>query len=146
MSERLSGGCLCGAVRFTAAPAAAEMCVCHCSMCRKWTGGVFMAVSCGTSSDLALEGDDALGIYKSSDYGERVFCAKCGTSLMWRMADGSHVSLSAQSFDDPSQFAFTSEIFTDEQPDNYAFANDTRKMTGPEVFAFFAQKQDPQHG
>lgn len=146
MSNRLSGGCLCGAVRFTATPGKDEMGVCHCSFCRKWTGGVFMAVECGKLSDLTIEGESDLGVYKSSDYGERVFCVKCGTNLMWRMADGSHTSVSAQAFDDPGRFRFVSEIFVDEQPDNYAFANDTRKMTGPEVFAFFAQQQDPQHG
>jgi len=143
MSDRLSGGCLCGAVRFAAVPVKTEMGVCHCSMCRRWTGGVFMAVGC---KDMEIENEDALGIYKSSDYGERVFCPKCGTSLFWRMSDGSHSSVSAQAFDDPSVFKFTSEIFVDEQPANYAFANDTSKMTGPEVFAYFAQKQDPQHG
>ncbi|POF30207.1 GFA family protein [Roseibium marinum] len=143
MSERLSGGCLCGAVRFTAVPEKPEMGVCHCSMCRRWTGGVFMAVGCG---DVQVEDEDALGVYKSSGYGERVFCKTCGTTLFWRMADGSHTSVSAQAFDDPSVFKFTTEIFVDEQPANYAFANDTSKMTGPEVIAYFTQQQDPQHG
>jgi hypothetical protein len=116
-------------------------------MCRRWTGGTFMAVSCGTMGSMDVVGQEALGIYKSSDYGERVFCSKCGTSLMWRMADGSHVSIAAQAFDDPAVFKFTSEIFVDEQPDNYAFANDTRRMTGPEVIAYFTQKmQEPQNG
>ncbi len=146
MSERLSGGCLCGAVRFTAAPEKIEMDVCHCSMCRRWTGGAFMAVNCGASNTIVLEGKDAIGIYKASDHGERVFCTRCGSSLIWRMADGSHASVSAQAFDDPSVFTMTSEIFVDEQPDNYAFANDTRRLTGPEVIALFTQQQEPQHG
>lgn len=103
-----------------------------------------MAVGCGQSVE--LDGEDALGVYRSSDYGERVFCSKCGSTLFWRMADGSHTSVSAQAFDDPSVFDFTTEIFVDEQPANYAFANKTRKMTGPEVFAYFAKKQEPHHG
>ncbi|MBO6755559.1 MAG: GFA family protein [Roseibium sp.] len=144
MNDRLSGGCLCGAVRFAAVPDKTEMGVCHCSMCRRWTGGTFMAVGCGQSVE--LDGEDALGVYRSSDYGERVFCSKCGSTLFWRMADGSHTSVSAQAFDDPSVFDFTTEIFVDEQPANYAFANKTRKMTGPEVFAYFAKKQEPHHG
>ncbi|KZM47889.1 GFA family protein [Labrenzia sp. OB1] len=143
MSERLSGGCLCGAVRFTAEPEKPEMGICHCSMCRRWTGGVFMAVGC---NDVQLENEDALGVYKSSGYGERVFCKTCGTSLFWRMADGSHTSASAQAFDDPSVFKLTSEIFVDEQPANFAFANETSRMTGAEVIAYFTQQQDPQHG
>ncbi len=144
MSEQLSGSCLCGKVRFTAVPQKDEMGVCHCEMCRKWTGGTYMAVACGTSVE--FDGKDSLGVYKSSDYGERVFCKECGTSLAWRMQDGSHTSLSAQAFDNPGRFKFTSEIFTDEQPDNYKFANETTRMTGPEVFALYTGNQDPQNG
>ncbi|MEJ8474323.1 GFA family protein [Roseibium algae] len=144
MGERLSGSCLCGAVKFTAVPADGEMAVCHCRMCRKWTGGTYMAVACGSSVEFSDEA--SLGIYRSSGYGERVFCKDCGSTLIWRMQDGSHNSVSAQAFDDPSQFKFTSEIFVDEQPANYAFANDTKRMTGPEVFALYAPEQDPQNG
>ncbi len=144
MSEPLSGGCLCGAVRFRAEPVNDEMGVCHCAMCRRWSGGTYMAVACGSS--VAFENEDTLGIYRSSDYGERVFCKTCGSTIAWRLQDGSHTSLSAQAFDDPSVFRLTTEIFVDEQPGNYALAGETRRMTGPEVFALYAPKQDPQHG
>ncbi|MTH97902.1 GFA family protein [Roseibium sp. RKSG952] len=144
MGERLSGGCLCGDVRFTAVPVDQTMQVCHCEMCRKWTGGVLMAVACGPHVE--FESEAALSVYKSSAYGERVFCKSCGSTLAWRLQDGSHASMSAQAFDDPARFALTSEIFVDEQPANYAFANKTQRMTGPEVFAFYAAKQEPQNG
>ena len=103
-----------------------------------------MAVDCGDTVEFA-EGAEP-GVYVSSDYGERVFCAQCGSSLMWRMRDGSHASVSAQAFDAPEVFALTTEIFVDEQPSGYAFANSTRKMTGAEVFALYAPNQEPQHG
>jgi hypothetical protein len=144
MGDRLNGGCLCGAVRFSAEPKDRNMGVCHCTMCRRWSGGVYMAVQC--AGDVAIEDETAVGVYRSSGYGERVFCKTCGTSLMWRMQDGSHHSVSAPAFDDPSVFAFSSEIFIDEKPDNYTFANSTQKMTGAEVFALFAPNQDPQDG
>ncbi|WP_417767818.1 GFA family protein [Stappia sp.] len=144
MADRLNGGCLCGAVRFSAQPKDRSMGVCHCSMCRRWSGGVYMAVEC--AGEVAIGDETALGIYRSSGYGERVFCKTCGSSLMWRMQDGSHSVVSAQAFDDPSVFAFNSEIFIDEKPGNYTFSNETRKMTGAEVFELYAPKQDPQHG
>lgn len=133
-----TGGCLCGAVRFTASPASQTMGVCHCAMCRRWSGGTFMAVDCGQSVE--IEDDDQLGIYVSSDWGERVFCKTCGSTLFWRMRDGSDTVVSAQAFDDPSVFQFTSEIFVDEQPENYAFANETRRLTGPEFVAIISGK------
>ncbi|QDG77287.1 GFA family protein [Labrenzia sp. PHM005] len=144
MSERLSGRCLCGKVRFSAVPEKDDMGVCHCEMCRKWTGGTYMAVDCGSSVE--FDGSESLGIYKSSGYGERLFCKECGSSLAWRLQDGTHTSFSAQAFDEPSRFKFKTEIFTDEQPDNYAFANETTRMTGPEVIALFTANQDPQNG
>lgn len=144
MAERLTGGCLCGEVRFSAEPVSPEMGVCHCAICRRWTGGTFMAVWCGTS--VRIDDEAALGVYGSSGYGERVFCKTCGSSLMWRMRDGSHTSVAAQAFDDPARFDFTREIFIDEKPDNYAFANQTKQMTGAEVFALYAPKQEPQNG
>ena len=149
MSDGMSGHCLCGAVRFKAIPEKQEMGVCHCAMCRRWTGGTFMAVGC---SQVDVEDDTEIGVYTSSDWGERGFCRKCGTTLFWRMRDGSHVSVAAQAFDDPGVFRFTSEIFVDEQPKNYAFKNETTRMTGPELIAMVTGKAEasgkgePGHG
>ena len=136
---RMAGGCLCGAVRFTAVPTKLEMDVCHCSKCRRWSGGVFMAVPGGDT--VKFESDAALGVFGSSDYGERLFCRTCGSTLAWRMKDGSSTAVSMQAFDDSSGFVFAEEIFIDEKPPQYAFANETRKLTGEEVFAQFAKAQ-----
>ena len=38
--------------------------------------------------------------------------------------------VSAEAFDDTSGFAFTSQIFVDEKPAYYDFANKTKSMTG----------------
>ncbi len=138
--QPLSGGCLCGAVRFTAKPEKQEMDVCHCGMCRKWSGGVFMAVPC---TDVSVADEQALGVYPSSDWGERVFCKTCGSSLFWRLREGGngHVAVAFQSFDDPSPFDFVAEIFIDEKPALYAFAGERPRLTGDEFLARVAAKQ-----
>ena len=135
---KLSGGCLCGAVRFSAKPEALEMSVCHCSMCRKWSGGVFMPVACGDSVE--FEASNAIGNYQSSKWGQRIFCNKCGSTLMWKMTDGSFHGVAASAFDDQTKFVFTHQGFIDEKPDNYTFANETENMTGAEGFAKYAAK------
>ncbi|WP_321338180.1 GFA family protein [Breoghania sp.] len=117
--------------------------VCHCTMCRRWSGGTFMAVQC---TDVETSGGDALSVYDSSEWGERVFCRHCGSNIMWRSKDGSHVAVSAQAFDAPDMFSFASEIFYDQKPSNYAFANDTQKMTAAEVFALYADDQGSDNG
>lgn len=100
-----SGGCLCGAVRLQATLRSEEVGACHCRMCRKWSGGVFLAVEC----ESVILGDSAsVGVYRSSDYGERVFCRNCGSSLLWRMQDGSAHALALQALDDLSGIALVS--------------------------------------
>ncbi|HRE60339.1 MAG TPA: GFA family protein [Micropepsaceae bacterium] len=139
MTMPLHGHCLCGAVKFTATPKSMIMDVCHCSMCRRWSGGTFMGVDCGGS--VKVEDESALGVYHSSDWGERCFCRNCGTTLFWRMRQGPpHVVVAAQAFDDVSRFSFDLEIFIEEQPPNYAFANKTKRMTGAEFIASVTKK------
>jgi hypothetical protein len=139
----LSGGCLCGKVRFLATPQKSEMHVCHCDMCRKWAGGALFVVLCGPNVEVADE--SALGVFSSSDWGERCFCTACGTTLFWRLKDKSHIAVAAASFDAPD-FAFTEEIFIDKKPAAYTFANATHRLTGEEVFARFAAQQEQANG
>lgn len=138
MSEdmHMTGGCLCGAVRFEAVPKNLEVGACHCGMCRRWSGGVFLVVDCG--ANIKFENEDNIEKYKSSEWGERGFCKKCGTSLFWKMQDKGQYYLSAAALDNQDRLNFSHEIFVDEKPDYYSFANETHKMTGAEVFAAFA--------
>lgn len=103
-----------------------------------------MSTDCGNNLNV-VEGAD-LAWYKSSDWAERGFCRKCGSSLFWRALQGGNVIASVQAFDDPASFRFASEFFIDEKPASYTFANDTHKMTGAEVFAAFAAEQDAANG
>jgi hypothetical protein len=135
MGATLAGSCLCGACRFTAVPEHGAH-ACHCGNCRKWSGGVFLSVHCGTSVVFA---DGApLQRYVSSDWAERVFCGRCGSSLVWQMRDGSSQIVSIQAFDDPGRFVLESQIYVDQKPDNYALANKTEMLTEAEVIAKYA--------
>lgn len=136
--KRYKGQCLCGAVRFDAVIAKPDMGACHCILCRRWSGGVFLSVEC-TAVDIV--DPDAMGLYASSDWGERGFCKTCGSSLLWRSRDGAHIAVSVQAFADPGAFPFTSQIFIEDKPDSYHFREATRVMTGAQVFAAFAPDQ-----
>jgi hypothetical protein len=136
----INGGCLCGAVRFTAAPASRDVGACHCSMCRRWSAGPFMVLDCG--STLKVADPAQLGVFRSSDWAERCFCKQCGTPLFYRLVAQDQYSVSAEAFDDRAGYAFKSQIFIDEKPGYYDFANKTHNMTGAEVFAAFAPPSD----
>lgn len=133
-SER-KGSCLCGAVRVSAAAADDSVGACHCGMCRKWAGGPFFAVECG--SGVSFEGEDNIAVYASSDWAERGFCKHCGSHLFYRLKRTDDYVIPAGLFDDAEGLALNLQIFIDEKPPFYEFANQTKNMTGAEVFAQF---------
>ena len=136
MADSKQGGCLCGTVRFTEAPKDREVGACHCSMCRRWTAGPFMVMDCADT--VKVENESNLGVYRSSEWAERCFCNKCGTSLFYRLVGKNYDVISAEALDDTSALSLVSQIFIDEKPAYYDFANKTHNMTGAEVFAAFA--------
>src|SRR5262245_6429528 len=142
--QTMSGGCLCGAVRFTATPVSQEIGVCHCSMCRKWSAGPFFAIDCGTT--VKFEDTASLGVFRSSEWAERCFCKNCGSTLFYRLVGKDLYFGSSEAFDDHSGMSFTSQVFIDEKPAYYDFANKTAEMTGAEVFAAFAPPDDGAKG
>jgi hypothetical protein len=102
-------------------------------MCRKWGGGPLMAFDCGT--DVAIEGEENVSVYNSSDWAERGFCKQCGTHLFYRIKESQQYVLPVGLFDEDKRLTFEDQIFIDEKPSFYDFANKTNNMTGEEVFA-----------
>jgi hypothetical protein len=82
IDEKVSGGCLCGDVRFTVTPPTLFCGHCHCSMCRRNHGATYVTWFAVPRAQLAVDrGVDRLTRYESSAHGSRSFCARCGTSL-----------------------------------------------------------------
>ena len=127
----MKGKCLCGAVEVTTNPAT-KVHACHCSMCRRWAGGPSLMIEADRDG-LVVTGSPA--IYHSSDWAERGFCGQCGTHLFYRLRSADYYALSAGLFQDQPGLHLASQVFIDEKPGFYDFANDTPKQTGAEVFA-----------
>lgn len=136
----LHGSCLCGAVQVWTRVKGREVGACHCSICRKWGGGPLLAVE--GAGDVRFEGADDIAVYESSEWAERGFCRKCGSHLFYRLKKGPHYALPAGLFDDVERWALKHQVFVDEKPSWYAFANDTENLTGAEVFAKFRAPGD----
>ncbi len=134
------GSCLCGDVKFTAANNNHSVGACHCGICRKWTGGPFMTVDCGT--DVSFKNADNISVYNSSEWAERGFCKNCGSHLFYRLKGTQQTFIPAGLFDNTKQFIFDHQVFIDNKPHYYDFANKTRDMTEAEVFAEFGSFED----
>ncbi len=133
--EVRSGGCLCGAVRFEIAVPEPKFNVCHCGMCRKWGAGPFMAVHCEGPAEFA--DDEGLTWYRSSEWAERGFCAKCGTSLFYRLTADPEAMLivSSEAFDEADDFELHQHIYVDYKPGRYQFGDARPGLTEAELLA-----------
>lgn len=128
------GRCLCGAVEIVIKPPSMSVGTCHCNMCRKWAGGPQFMVDCGDGT--RFEGEEHITIYESSSWAVRGFCKGCGTHLFYRLKDGAvHYFVPIGLFDSTLPWVFDHEIFIDEKPGFYDFANATQKLTGEQAFA-----------
>ena len=141
MSEelKLTGRCMCGAVKISAATKEPDVAVCHCDMCRRWSAGPFMEVTCQT---VVFEGEDNIGRIRSSDWAERGFCSKCGSNLFYHIIDSPEYQISAGLFEDQSVLRMALQVFTDSKPPFYEFTNKTKMMTAAEVIAEFAPPEN----
>ena len=145
MSETLNGKCLCGACDVTIRPAEKTVHVCHCDMCRAWTGLGLMAVKV-MPGDMEITGP--VRVRKTSEWAERAWCDECGSALFYRVtADGpykdvAHVATGL--FENAGGLTLTGELYTDRRPSGYAFAGELHGMTGAEVEAFFTGEGDQQ--
>lgn len=146
MTENASGEqhghCLCGAVKITAKSDNHDVGACHCDMCRRWAGGPLMAISCGT--DVVIEGEDNIGIYDSSPWADRGFCKQCGSNLFYRVKENGHMEVLAGLFDETDDMVFQNQVFIDEKPAFYSFAEKTETMTGAEVFAMVQEQMQTE--
>jgi hypothetical protein len=80
-STQLEGGCLCGAVRYRVACAPLEAGYCHCGVCRRSSGAPVLAFATVPRADFTLIAG-APRKRRSTSFGERWFCADCGTQLV----------------------------------------------------------------
>lgn len=129
------GTCLCCQTQINVTNLDKKIGTCHCGSCRKWGGGPLLAVDCGT--EVSFNGEENISVFNSSDWAERGFCKHCGTHLFYRLKSNGQYIMPVGLFGDVEGLVFDHQIFIEEKPDYYQFANKTKNMTGAEVFAQF---------
>jgi len=84
MSNKYTGGCLCGKVRFEIAEILPSVAHCHCSMCRKFTGAAYATYAGVMRSDFRwTSGEKFLRDYVAKNDTTRKFCGRCGSGLVF---------------------------------------------------------------
>ncbi|MBI0433031.1 GFA family protein [Roseomonas sp. KE0001] len=97
----LTGGCLCGAIRYEAGGTPFHATLCHCASCRRAAGAPVVAWFSVARRDFRCT-TGRLGLFESSPGVWRGFCAACGTSLTYRHDDlPDEIDITIASLDDP---------------------------------------------
>ena len=81
--ERMTGGCMCGAVRYTIAEKPLATGLCHCNRCRPQSGSAFSTVIFVHRSAVTITGETAVfdDIGSSGLRVLRRYCPRCGSPL-----------------------------------------------------------------
>lgn len=123
----LSGKCLCGAVTITVTKApTAEVGVCHCRMCQRWSGSAFFGLTV-PASHVEVTGEPA--DYTSFSSAKRAFCPQCGTHLWFRDEEGEY-ELSAGLFEDAVRYPLTREMFVERAMTSCRLPGEHQRQTG----------------
>ena len=111
MSDHAEGGCLCGAIRYRVSGQPVAATLCHCSDCRRASGGTNVA--------WAVFDEDRFGWlagvpadYSSSPGIHWLFCASCGSTVGYRRAERpGHMDITTGTLDEPDRFPPDVEIW-----------------------------------
>lgn len=138
-----TGKCMCGAVSFTVTQVPKTYGICHCEMCRRWTGSALLGVSVPTER-VAWHGREHVATIQSSDWAERAWCTRCGTGLYYRVTERNQwfgaTEIPIGLFDDADGFALENEIYIDCKPDSYAYVGEGHvRLTRHECIAKFSR-------
>lgn len=113
MSDLHQGGCQCGAVRYQFRAPLRDIAHCHCSICRRSTGGILVTwITVPLAAFTWLRGEPAR--FASSPSCERYFCSGCGAHLaLSTTLSPQSLDITIATLDHPEQAAADRHIWTE---------------------------------
>jgi len=116
---QITGGCLCGAVRYRVDAAPIVTRVCWCRLCQYLGAGSGTVNTCFPSDSISIEGDlgDFTSVADSGNIMHRRFCTACGTQLFSEAEARPHlIFVRAGTLDDPEVAKPSVTIWTESAP------------------------------
>jgi hypothetical protein len=118
MSQVITGGCLCGGVRYEVRGKLRDVIACHCVQCRRTSGHFAAATACRRPAFRIVSGE-TLKWYVAVPGFRRGFCGECGSNLFFEKVGGERVSIAGGSLDKPQGLKIAAHIFASEAGDYY---------------------------
>jgi hypothetical protein len=95
----MRGSCWCGGVRFTVAEPFVTLSFCHCTSCKRISGGVGTANGRARTEWVEVtQGRELLTTYQPEEGSAKTFCSRCGSNLFgggWPESEHTSVRLSS---------------------------------------------------
>lgn len=111
----LTGGCLCGAVRYEAGGTPFNLTFCHCATCRRASGAPLVAWFSVRKNEFRLTRGTP-GRFSSSGKGLRSFCSACGSALTFENSDlPEEIDVTICTLDEPAELAPVDHTWTSRQ-------------------------------
>ena len=129
----VSGGCLCGDVRYQAHANLAEAYYCHCKYCQRSSGST-VEVGVSVKPGTLQYTNQKPRYYESSPIGKRGFCQRCGSRLVWTSPrDPEWVSLSVGSLDFPGEVRPKQHLCVESQLPWFSIADDLPRLRSEDL-------------
>lgn len=116
---RIQGGCLCGAVQYTASADPLVVRACWCRLCQYLAAGNATVNLAFRRDAVEIEGalSDFVGVADSGNHMHRRFCPACGTHMFSEAEERPHlIIVRAGTLDDPGIARPDAVIWTSEAP------------------------------
>lgn len=111
MTQTHTGGCLCGAIRFTVTGPVEPPTACHCRECQRQSGNYWVAITAPRAA-VDIEGEPAW--FSISPRARRGFCPCCGGFLFWEPTGGTTLDIGFGNLDDPAGLRLARHIWCEE--------------------------------
>ncbi len=110
----MTGGCLCGAVRYEVRGQPYHITHCHCADCRRSAGAAFVTWCSFPRTDFEV----TQGAPRELEFGGRLrgFCADCGTTLTFRSSpEREEMDVTVSSLDHPEAVTPADHIWVEDR-------------------------------
>lgn len=130
---RITGGCLCGAVRYSIGgePIPDRQFLCHCVDCQKHTGTAFVSGIAFPADSVVVTGPMTTFTMPGGQSGEpmnRRFCNRCGSPIMIDKDGTGRKLIMAGTLDDKSLFKPKTSLFCEQAPSWVVMPADTENL------------------
>ncbi len=146
----ITGGCLCGELRYETTAPPTDGVFCHCSMCRKSTGGLFNPSLTFNRSDFHIvQGKPKY--YRLSDFARYAFCENCSSTIFFAFDETPNLFIYIGGLDSPDDWPpnteeWTGHVFVDDKVSWYEIKDGLSQHATTTSYFDTAKEQHEEKG